>query len=369
MIKIGSSLVFLSLILPLGTLAATHCDDINDAADGWNEMSDGVHEFDARALSDSDAEAIDQQITEARDLTHGFALELSQSNDNDEAELGRYLIRDLEEVVKAVGLDDLVDSMDTVVDTLDEIVDLCDEIAEDSDYSSSEAYPTVQIYFVEPTDASYKEVRNILRNDPIFTRLAKDISDYIALPHDLPIYFQTCGEVNAFYDPNERRIGMCYELFAQFAAALLEMDTPKEDIPLAVAEVGAFTMLHEIGHALVDILDLPITGREEDSVDALATVLLLDSDEIDAVLSSIDTFDQMARWNQQSDEPLAVWDVHSLNSQRFYDMLCLAYGSDPEQFQYLLGEGNLPEERASQCPGEWQQKATSWARILAPHLR
>ena len=58
MIKIGSSLVFLSLILPLGTLAATHCDDINDAADGWNEMSDGVHEFDARALSDSDAEAI-----------------------------------------------------------------------------------------------------------------------------------------------------------------------------------------------------------------------------------------------------------------------------------------------------------------------
>ena len=33
---------------------------------------------------------------------------------------------------------------------------------------------------------------------------------------------------------------------------------------------------HELGHCLIDVWDLPTTGREEDAVDQLAMFVLLD---------------------------------------------------------------------------------------------
>lgn len=33
---------------------------------------------------------------------------------------------------------------------------------------------------------------------------------------------------------------------------------------------------HEVGHALVDVLELPITGKEEDAVDQLSTYVLVE---------------------------------------------------------------------------------------------
>ena len=36
---------------------------------------------------------------------------------------------------------------------------------------------------------------------------------------------------------------------------------------------------HELGHALSNVLDLPITGKEEDAVDQLSTFLLAEGDD------------------------------------------------------------------------------------------
>ena len=84
--------------------------------------------------------------------------------------------------------------------------------------------------------------------------------------------------------------------------------------------------------------------------------MLLDGDDVEAVLSSIDTFEAFARWSQQSDQPPAFAGVHSLDAQRFYDLLCMAYGSDPEGFDYLVGQGNLPADRAAGVPGSGSRR-------------
>ena len=42
---------------------------------------------------------------------------------------------------------------------------------------------------------------------------------------------------------------------------------------------AAFTMYHEVGHLLVGELGLPVLGKEEDAVDAWATIWLLEFDE------------------------------------------------------------------------------------------
>ena len=54
------------------------------------------------------------------------------------------------------------------------------------------------------------------------------------------------------------------------------------------------------------------------------------------------------------------WDTHKLDIQRFYNILCYAYGHTPEYNQDLIDEGWLPEERASNCEYEYNVLVNSW---------
>jgi hypothetical protein len=47
-------------------------------------------------------------------------------------------------------------------------------------------------------------------------------------------------------------------------------------------------------------------------------------------------------------------DVHSLDAQRFYNVLCLAYGADPELFADIVEQKHLPQERAEGCADEYR---------------
>ena len=129
---------------------------------------------------------------------------------------------------------------------------------------------------------------------------------------------------------------------------------------------GAFLLQHETGHALVHLLDLPITGREEDAVDNLATVILIEGEAHDALFAAITNFGALSAEMESGDHPLPVWNEHSLSAQRLFDVACLLYGSDPKAFADLVGPEGLPEERAQRCPGEYQQKQRAWDTLLAP---
>ena len=109
-------------------------------------------------------------------------------------------------------------------------------------------------------------------------------------PTDLESVFAECGELNAFYDPNQRLVIMCYEL-------LDDPSTTDEEHVEAVIGAGVFIYLHELGHAFRDLLDLPLTGREEDAVDELATIMLIagETDTEQWVATAIDTFGAWAR--------------------------------------------------------------------------
>jgi hypothetical protein len=48
-----------------------------------------------------------------------------------------------------------------------------------------------------------------------------------------------------------------------------------EEAQLFILGNTVFTLHHELGHALIDQLDLPVLGREEDAVDHLATIMML----------------------------------------------------------------------------------------------
>jgi hypothetical protein len=135
-----------------------------------------------------------------------------------------------------------------------------------------------------------------------------------------------------------------------------------------------FILLHETGHALIDLLKLPAVGREEDSVDQLATVaLLFDAGGSETKHDKARALQLASTWFQvngsQTNPGMAHFaDEHSLDAQRYYNILCMAYGHDPEEYRGLVTKGMLPQARAARCGEESAKIFSAWTRLLTPHL-
>jgi len=48
-----------------------------------------------------------------------------------------------------------------------------------------------------------------------------------------------------------------------------------DELDIIIDDVLVDTLYHELVHALVDVLKLPITGKEKDAVDNLSTLMLI----------------------------------------------------------------------------------------------
>ena len=87
------------------------------------------------------------------------------------------------------------------------------------------------------------------------------------LPETVVITYRDCGIANAFYDSSDRTITICSELDNAQYNLLLELGLDSDDAFVLSDFSTAFVIDHEIGHALVDILDIPIAGNNEGSSD------------------------------------------------------------------------------------------------------
>ena len=221
----------------------------------------------------------------------------------------------------------------------------------------------------------YRRVYRILQHTAFYDELVADLNASFSFPRNIRIVFDQCDEPNAFYDPETVEIIMCYELIKYYAD--ITHREFQEDYALEVIYAGFFTFYHELGHAMIDQYQLPITGQEEDAVDEFAAILLIDAQEYDAVIAGMDQFDIDAIEEAELGEELVYWDEHSFSDQRFYNTACLIYGSAPDEFSDWVydednswdGDAFLPVERAEICEADYQRALTSWERLLAPYLK
>jgi len=126
------------------------------------------------------------------------------------------------------------------------------------------------------------------------------------------------------------------------------------------------TFYHELGHALVDILELPIFGQEEDAADVLSAFLISEVwEEEYAVEVAYDAaFGFLGEAEQLSPDEVAFWGVHGPDLQRYYNLVCIFYGASPEDREDIAEELGLPEERQETCEDEYFQAAKSWGAVL-----
>ncbi len=199
--------------------------------------------------------------------------------------------------------------------------------------------------------------------------VAETLNDSLILPVDIGLRFAECGENNAYYIPDDREIQICIEMFEGEREVFAAYYETEEEIEAAVAGSFLFTVFHEVGHALIDVLDIPFTGREEDTADSLAAWWLIDGDEGEesAIAGALSFYTDPAEQTALEESDFA--DEHSISQQRYYTLTCLVYGSDTEKYASLLEDEWLTPERAEQCPGEFERLTSTWYTLLDPYLK
>ncbi len=125
---------------------------------------------------------------------------------------------------------------------------------------------------------------------------------------------------------------------------------------------------HELGHAVIDLEEVPIFGQEEDAADVFS-IFLIDAlyDEDTALDLAYDAASGL--WGEvvlreRDGGGIAWWDVHGPDEQRFYNTVCLFYGADPDGREEFALDMDLPEDRAVTCEEEYDLASTSWGAVL-----
>lgn len=216
-------------------------------------------------------------------------------------------------------------------------------------------------------DPGHARLRAAFRRQRVFEQVAAGLNALVRVPTAVQIRTVDCGIANAFYDARRRRITICYELVDFFYDAYREAALRRADLDAAVFGTTLFTFYHEASHGLIDVLDLPATGREEDAADQLATLTLLAMGARGAQTALTG-----ARWFRlqatQRAGRTALWDEHAADAQRSYNVTCLIYGSDPERYASFTTDGTLPRARASRCEDEYARVHRAWTRLLGPYF-
>ncbi|GJF09245.1 hypothetical protein NGTWS1702_32560 [Mycolicibacterium cyprinidarum] len=216
--------------------------------------------------------------------------------------------------------------------------------------------------------------RTLMQDNELLEDLAGDINQTLNLPYDIGLLGAQCDEANAFWDPDEKAITICYEDAALARQIFTEAGDADPDASALNSEYATF--YHEVGHMAINVYELPVTGREEDVADQLAAYLLLepgedgttDPESVQAVKDFARAFGASgAQRTELGNEDFA--DVHSLDETRMFNLECWIYGSNPEANADLVTDGELPEERASGCQDEWIQLDNAWSTLLDPYFK
>jgi hypothetical protein len=220
-----------------------------------------------------------------------------------------------------------------------------------------------------------RELQEIFRGTRLLEETAKALNEKLALPVDVTVALRECGAADATWEADKHRISICYELVGAFAELFLSTGKvpDAEQAGAAVAAATLFALLHETGHALIDLYQLPAAGREEEAADQIATLVLLGSGK-EGGTTAVEDASVLLTQERDAGPRASLARVpfcsgHRFDEARLSGILCWVYGRDPQAFQELAGDGTLPAPRAEGCGQEYERVAKAWAEPLAPYLK
>lgn len=128
------------------------------------------------------------------------------------------------------------------------------------------------------------------------------------------------------------------------------------------------TLYHELGHALIDTLHLPIFGPEEHAADFLAAILIHrvhdETTSRQMVLDVAASYEADYQGDRATYQRAYYADEHANPMQRYYNLACLYLGGDPEGRRGVANQLKLPDGRAEFCGGEFEMANYAWGDVL-----
>jgi hypothetical protein len=156
-------------------------------------------------------------------------------------------------------------------------------------------------------------------------------------------------------------------------ARMKKMSGPQQlDLVEFVAGNMLFVGFHEMGHALVSQLGLPVLGRQEDAADSFATLAMIEEGtdfSVNVLVQAARGWFLFDRRDQKQGNMLTFYDEHGVDQQRAYAIVCLMVGSDQKQFKELADWVQMPQARQETCLRDYQSAKYSWDLVLKPYLR
>jgi hypothetical protein len=224
----------------------------------------------------------------------------------------------------------------------------------------------VDIAYREPQDSQFAPIRERLMKRHVLEQLRLFLSP-LKLPRKLLVQTEQCNAQRRPYEAGGA-VTICYEYVAK-----IEQMAPRNaqpgSLPPELMIVGAFvqSVLHEVSMAIFDILEIPVWGREEDAADKLAGFIMVQFGKevaLKVMIGAAWFFDASDRTWTGND----FASVESPEAQRLFNYLCIAFGSDPASFKFLIDQNLLPVRRAQRCTNEYYQLRLAFLQTIMPSV-
>jgi Putative metallopeptidase len=230
----------------------------------------------------------------------------------------------------------------------------------------------VSIAYVPPTTSTFQKLYDLLRDRRALETIQEILSP-LRLLEQLTIKTTECGAVNSWYRRENYKptVTICYELLKHILDSV-PTETTSAGVAPADAAVGQFffATLHEVGHATFDMLNVPIFGHPEDAADNFATYVMLQFGRGQARrLIGGAAWAWRAYLGDYTRNPVVRMRVadfasdHGLPQERFYNLLCLAFGANRVEFTDV--ESYLPSTRLPHCSFEYQTMARAFRKEIS----
>ncbi|MBW3572180.1 MAG: DUF4344 domain-containing metallopeptidase [Gemmatimonadetes bacterium] len=217
------------------------------------------------------------------------------------------------------------------------------------------AYPQAQ-------DPVFASMQQMFAQQDVLANIVDPLNQYFPVSRDVTVELAECGRAGAFYDRTRPAVQLCYELLMELAESLMSGEEDGDQV-----FVGAFALilLHQVGHAFVDLMQLPVSAPPEEAADQLAAVMVgfADEDLQSAAEGAVALSEMQVDWENPGSGRTA------LSGRRLENLLCLLYGTSPDAHEWVVEEGHLPRARASRCEGRYQDVEAEWIEMLSEHVQ
>ena len=235
----------------------------------------------------------------------------------------------------------------------------------------------IRIEYVPPKNPEHQKLYAMLQERHALETIRTMFSPF-RFPVDLVIRTVGCNSANGLYkrENGVPTVTLCYEYLQEILDKMPTQTTSAGVSPAeAVIAQFVFAVAHEMGHAVFDMFDIPVLGREEDAADGFATFFMLQfrHDEKHRLIAGAAygyrEFLKDYKANPDVTVPLAVFSSdHGLPEQRFANLVCIAYGEDSTLFAGVVERGYLPAARAKRCRYEFLILRHAMRRLIAPNV-